>query len=735
MSSPRVVYHLKDNDLFDVFVRGLSHKVLLEPVRKDVELRNRYFRGYHISDHYPEKKTLADAYHREINVYDNHHLCTFLCGHWISSHHDLSKTGLQSIGVDLSSKDWLAEAHKGLHKQGHVNTAKSIVRSLAVAYPANEILIFVSILSYEHDDQEGLRKAVQDEISLTQNDPSVLRGHFQSQLTAITSRQVSLKKLVNETKSQSGKHQTTTDEQSEELQKALTTVEADLQSCAEELASKKKEVDALNEIIKEQNARASGLKQRKEKVENQLEYMRKQIKEQLDADRLKLTKLEADFEEGRREEDRLREQIKVVEARIREEMSATVPKINEASKDHVAADERHNTQVASLEWTDRLFEDIYEVISFSSCVTLELIWLRFANLIDRSSRAEKPEVGFLANPVAWRQYYEQQVLNDKKPWDRSQLAWYAWLRTLIPTDHSRETLVDFAISGLYHAARSNDENIIDLLLGRLMELWAGTSETNESPSRFSKEALDTLEERGNSPEESRFLGLIQAKLAAASPQALNRLYDLLPARPRIVAKRGLVSHLRTFDLNEKDPGHEMLDLICTTIGANTAPLMGNLRSWCRRASLQTIVSERQTALRVSSKLANLFSTESQRRIELFRGLMGNQLSEAISQNTPEGYAAFKKRCIDFTDAELKSPEWISARYLFPLVIELARCASNADVEIRRTLRAEVGVSLEKSQHPIGGIPREILVGIRLMNKGTAPADNLTLTVMAAPSKM
>jgi hypothetical protein len=32
MSSDRLVYHLKDKDLFQIFIRGLSHKVLLEPV-------------------------------------------------------------------------------------------------------------------------------------------------------------------------------------------------------------------------------------------------------------------------------------------------------------------------------------------------------------------------------------------------------------------------------------------------------------------------------------------------------------------------------------------------------------------------------------------------------------------------------------------------------------------------------------------------------------------------------
>lgn len=731
MSSRRIVYHMKDKDLFGVFIRGLSHKVLLEPVRKDGELRNRYFKGYRISDHYPDKEALASAYYRELNAYDNNQLRNFLCIHWIEAHYDLSKKGLHSIGVDLSGTNWLQEAHEVLRSQGHIDIAKSIARSLAISYPSNEILIFLSILSYEHDDQEALRKVIQDHISLTQSDPSVLRDHLQNQLGSVTSRRVSLKKLIDETKSQSGNKETIANQQSEELRKVLIDVESELQSSGEQLTSARKELETLNERIKEQNAKAIALKQRKEKVENQIDYISKTFREEMESDHLKLTRLEADYEEGKREEDRLRAQIKAVEARIREEMSMAGSTVSGASKDQVTVVERKTSSLAAVEWTEGLLEDIYDVLSFSSCLTLELVWLRFAKLIGVGSELKKPEVDFLTNPVAWRDYYARQVLNDERPWDRGGLAWYAWLRTLTPTQESRETLVDFAVSGLYHAARSNDENVIDLLLGRLLELWAGTSEINQNPDRFSKEALDTLEERGNNPERSRFLGLIQAKLASASPQALNRLYDLLPSRPRIIAKRGLVSHLSGFGLNEKDPGYEMLDVICTTIGSSTAPLVGNLRSWCRRASLQTIVNERQTPLRATSKLSSLFSAESQRRIELFRDLIGRQLSEAISQNTPESYAVLNKRCVDFIDADLKSPEWISSRYLFPLVVELARCGSNADVEIRRTLRAEIVVALEKGQHPIGSVPRDISVGIQIANRGTAPADNVTLAVMAA----
>jgi len=45
------------------------------------------------------------------------------------------------------------------------------------------------------------------------------------------------------------------------------------------------------------------------------------------------------------------------------------------------------------------------------------------------------------------------------------------------------------------------------------------------------------------------------------------------------------------------------------------------------------------------------------------------------------------------------------------------------------LRADLTVTLEKSQHPIGRSRREIPVGIRISNTGTAAAENVTLTLM------
>jgi hypothetical protein len=69
----------------------------------------------------------------------------------------------------------------------------------------------------------------------------------------------------------------------------------------------------------------------------------------------------------------------------------------------------------------------------------------------------------------------------------------------------------------------------------------------------------------------------------------------------------------------------------------------------------------------------------------------------------------------------------------PLVVELARCSSNADVEVRNTLRASLSVVLEKTQHPIGDHKRELTVALTVINKGTATAENVTFAAMPVRS--
>jgi hypothetical protein len=106
----------------------------------------------------------------------------------------------------------------------------------------------------------------------------------------------------------------------------------------------------------------------------------------------------------------------------------------------------------------------------------------------------------------------------------------------------------------------------------------------------------------------RFFGLFRSKLASANAKALTQLYDYLPSRARIIAKRSFVLYLAELDLDEKEPGHEMLDVISTTVDSYITPFSGRFGSGC--TPLQTIINDRSTLLSLAHKLLHIFSTVS-----------------------------------------------------------------------------------------------------------------------------
>ena len=68
---------------------------------------------------------------------------------------------------------------------------------------------------------------------------------------------------------------------------------------------------------------------------------------------------------------------------------------------------------------------------------------------------------------------------------------------------------------------------------------------------------------------------------------------------------------------------------------------------------------------------------------------------------------------------------MSSRFLFPFRLpKWGRSASQADLQARRQLKAVLSVTLEKQQHPIGGVRSKIPVGTLIMNRGTATATDL-----------
>ncbi|HEY7161866.1 MAG TPA: hypothetical protein VH815_11435, partial [Acidobacteriota bacterium] len=642
-------------------------------------LRNKYFKGYRITDQFPDKDAISKAYAKELSGDENETLLNFLCVNWIYAHSALSQKGFGVMDIEFPlEKQWLPRAHEYLHKNGHKEVAKKIVRSLAITYPEPEIHIFISILSDGFADQQVLRKVVQEEIVLTQSNPQVLRDHLRDRVTSLISRRTAVKESIEAIEDRKQNRELDLETQLSAFTEELKTIQIELQATDSKIAAVRKEFEIASEKLKQENTKATTLRQRKERIEGQVTYLAAKSKEDTESDRLKINKLQVDYDAAAEEEKNLNDQITEVETRIRGE-NERVAVVRGDGTDRDQARESGDqvgegtprqiddlVSATPVEWTAKLADDLYTVLSFSSCVTSELNFLHSTGLIDSRRGNEKPPQGdYLTDCCEWRDYYANRWVKGTRIWDRTDLAWYAWFRTITPGKESRELLLDFIVSGLYHAARSDDQNITELLLGRFLELCSNVPEINTIAGDLPKPAMETIDKFGSNSESLRFFGLFQSKLASANPKGLMRLYDYLPPRTRIIAKRSLVVHLSDFGLNEKEPGHEMLDVICTTIDSNIAPFASSFRSWCKRATLQTILNDRATLLRLAHKSLHTFSVETERRLNLFRQLFGKELSDAMAQNRPETYAALNKRSLEFIEAELRSPEWLSSRYLLP----------------------------------------------------------------------
>ena len=185
MTLPRIVFHCADQDLFDSFIRGLSRTVLLQPLRNDRSLQKRHFRGYRIAKDRPATSQIAKAYHREIAVAQNEELLDHLCQCWILGHSELATKALRTLDIPdpdfNSSRRWLGFAHEALLRSGHVEATTGLVRALAFDHRLEDILIMVSIISIDHEDQAGLRRQAENEYRSVHDDPHALRDALTSQ--------------------------------------------------------------------------------------------------------------------------------------------------------------------------------------------------------------------------------------------------------------------------------------------------------------------------------------------------------------------------------------------------------------------------------------------------------------------------------------------------------------------------------------------------------------------------
>lgn len=724
MPPPRIVFHCTDQDLFDSFIRGLGRGVLTAPLRKEPSLRARHFRGYRISKDRPDTAAIVKAYHKELNDKRNEQLLDYLCHNWLVAHERVAKAALAGIGihdVDLKAKnDWLRQAHTSLSQKGHIEAAREIVRALAFDCRLDDILTIVSILSVDCEDQSGLRTVTEQEFHSVHDDPQALHSALMSQKDRLDGQLAKLtESRTAETRALESELQKPRTELARQQDKRKRIAE---QFAKEEEALRKAE-EKLQTARLDHELAASAVQKAKAKrttVDSAITITQQKIGDRESEATERVASLEESIRDVERNLGEVSRRLKEAEERIALH-SADDESATGAGQDPAPYRAPHESS-----YTLQGILDFVADPNFApSSVTIDICRLALDRQLGKDE-APLGQVDVSANAEIMSLRYARAALNGSPPWTSDNLCQYALHRSMCHDILANEVRAEIVIGGLYHAGRIEDVTLTEQLLGRLVHL---ATDANESAPDLA-DALDRLGAYGAEMTDLERLGAFQTKLATANAKALRQLYDAMSPRTRIVAKRALIAKVSTIGVQDSDPTHEVLDLTVSHLETLVGPLASYISGFGQTASLDVdFRKRRQKLLAGTAKLHHQFSSSTNARLTQFRDLLGLHLSEVLARDTLTSLEKFRTMVFDFCARDCRQPEWISCRYLFPIVVSLAHAVSQADMEIRK-LRAELVASLEKQQHPLSAARSSVPLRIRIDNTGDAAAEELCVELEA-----
>ena len=721
MALERIVFHCTDRDLFDPFIRGLPHRVLTEPLRGNETLKTRYFRGYRISKDRPDATAIAGAYYKEINVERNEQLLYHLCHNWLQTHQALAQqtfTALDLQDIDLQrTKDWLGTVHAKLSKHGHIELGREVARVLAFDHKLQDILTIVSILSVEYEDQTALRKELEREFQAVHDDPQVLHRALSSQVENLTNDLKALEDKeasdYNASQSEIQRLQTELkdlDAKREGIAKLLVTADTVLSKAKNDLKRIQKEHDAAKAAVAEATSSRRTVDRSISRVDARLKEREAlamesagRFKTETDAVRRRLTEASKRLEETNQ---------RISQRQVEKPTAASRPP-------KPAQDQPTYTLPDVLAW-------VVDPTFMSSSTTLSVL----TGALKGELPQEEPQSrgARTSHKEEWLHYAWMAACGEPR-WGSSNLCHYALHRSSHRPETSDETLLDLVVGGLYHETRVNDESILDRLLVRWLQTLTnggGSTEQYMDPA----DALERFDYESVSSVDLEKFGYAQRKLATANSRALRRLYGAMPLHVRVVAKRALVRHAPSLNLQESDPTHEVLDLVVSHLETILRPMANFVDGLRPGASRQDDFRQRrQHLLAASAKLRHLFSPTTNARVLQFRDLLSTHLTAALTQATLDSYNRFREMLFGYCQMEFDRPEWISSRYLFPIVVALAQAASQAGDRIR-SQRAEPVAVLEKRQHPLTEARQDVPLRVSYKNEGEAAAIDLVAELEA-----
>jgi hypothetical protein len=331
------VYHFRDEHLLETFIAEIPRSQLLEYVRSNELLRNRYFPGFRISNTVPTCQQVLTAYKKEIIDHHNDKLASSLCAHWIRQQPFLASAALKSLSIQsedpADANLWIKDVQTKLELEPHEGSLRRLVRALAVQFSSEDVHIFVSIISYGAD-QQTLRKLVEQELLNVANDPQILKERIESDLEAAKTKIKNLERLGSELECQLQSELT-------EAREALDVVLREDDELATRLAQDESLTQGLTDELEQIKARLLERQHARDATKNQKQKLSKAIKRQREALSRTQTSFDQRLKEARASLDQqsshvaeLVTELKQINGRVLVEKSTEIPGTPPAIQSH-----------------------------------------------------------------------------------------------------------------------------------------------------------------------------------------------------------------------------------------------------------------------------------------------------------------------------------------------------------------------------------------------------------------
>ena len=686
-------FHFHDSNLMSQFIAEIPRHLLLDPVKKNRGIRNRYFKGMRIGGEKPTRQQFAMSYQTQVVEHQDGYLAKYLCLNWCGQKYGLVQSTLELLGIggqkDLESA--INRIHEMVSTEGHEKFIEAVAQNLSFDHMPEELAILTAIACANVSDVESVKKHLKNSLDLLMTDPAEMIRALQPKVEAIVERQQQLSEMRNQAETrrqeETSKYQRDVrkiDRRASKTKDALDETETKIQELESQIHILQEQLNPLEHDRMEQ----TDALERDDKARSKLRTTYEKQKTTIDQS---LESIGTEFERASQELTEYRVLIAGAEAKIEDERA----KAEEASivkgvkeKKVVTQDSQEvpKRQPSQSEFFDSLLGDIKTGNFTSSSLTLEVLEKVRSGKLKKGRCSKQPTSKSVENAQEWVKHTSRKAVNSN--WNTGELAAYAYWRSLTQPTEDRNVQRGYLISGLYHAFPENDTWIDPLLIRLLESLTGAESEVclSETPSHELLTALERTEDTADKHQ----MGAAQVELAFADGRLLTRLYDLIGGRSRLMLKRTLVgSILETIDVDEKHPTHELLDIVVTQLDSIRAVFGSKFANWRGQASLESIGSDRQEILNAMAKLKPLVDDLSRLRLEDCRKILSTEVTRALKSQTHEGYTRLLSRCMVYIRQELEAPVWISSRFLFPIVIETARAGLGAEREARRFLKADL----------------------------------------------